>query len=145
MVPGQEGVEGTGVNETIKKGVNRQAKKDPRGCQPGERMRWTNGQRRWVLCCLETWSRWSQPGVHTLSLLLSESVQPSSLPGIQKASGLASIPAETSPIPQHPASAWTTRRSERGTHYKEGSHHPGGVRPSPSLSCWPALTRPCPC
>lgn len=115
MVPGQEGVEGTGVNETIQKGVDCKAKKDPRGCQPRERMRWTNGQRRWVICCLETWSHWSQPRVHTLSLLLSESVQPSSLPGIQKASGLASIPAETSPIPQHPASAWTTRRPERGT------------------------------
>lgn len=33
MVSGQEGVEGTGVNETIQKGVDCKAKRDPRGCQ----------------------------------------------------------------------------------------------------------------
>ena len=119
MVPGQEGVEGTGVNETIQKGVDCKAKRDPRGCQPGERITWTSGQRMWVLCCPQTWSHWSQPGVHTLSLLLGESVQPSSLPGTQEASGLASVTAETSPIPQQPALAWTTGRPERGTHYQE--------------------------
>lgn len=34
MVPGQEGVEGTGVNETIKKGVNRAKLRRTKGCQP---------------------------------------------------------------------------------------------------------------
>ena len=46
MVPGQEGVEGTGMNETIQKGISCKAKRDARRCQPGESMRRTSGQRR---------------------------------------------------------------------------------------------------
>lgn len=86
-------------------------------------MRWTNGQRRWVLCCLETWSRWSQPGGSTLSLLLSESVQPSSSWNPESI-GLSLHPCRDLPHSPASASAWTTRRPERGTHYKEGVSSP---------------------
>ena len=103
MVPGQEGVEGTGMNETIQKGISCKAKRDARRCQPGE----SRGGR-----VVKGGGSFPTPSpgptglslgsTPCLSLLLGESVKSSALPGTQEASGLASITVETPP-PQSPS------------------------------------------